>query len=209
MGRYSTGAISTDASKRISISFLKKHGCFEPECLKHGTINFSMRGEPTGSISISSDTNDKPYLQLTYTKTDNNTGEKSDIDYKVMLVKVPSNLGRGFRYYFLCPFSHKRCETLYMAYGSLYFKHREAYRYRIYYPCQMESKRGLCFRYLSIERQIEELCMKQVKNHYKGFKTRLVKRIRALERKYEYYSGLAEERLEERLFEMMKKYGVQ
>jgi hypothetical protein len=188
MGRPSKGAILTKESKRISISFLKNHGYFEPEG-KDGKINFRANDEYIGNISLSSHITDEPHVQLTYIKTNNSTGEKVDIKYKIALVKVPSNLGRGFRYYFLCPFSNKKCETLYMAYGSPHFKHREAYRHRIYYRCQMESKTGLCYNYHNLERQIEELYSKMTKSHYKGIKTRLVKRIEELERK----SGLAED----------------
>src|SRR6187551_1948058 len=195
MGRYSTGATSTNANKRISISFLKQQGYFEPGQKTYGTCNFNINGEPTGSISIMVNTIEEPYLQLAYTQTDHTTGEKTDIDYKVKLVRVKSNLGKGYRYYFLCPFSLKQCEIIYMAYGSLYFKHRKAYKHQIYYPQQMESKMGRCFRYHSIERQIEEMYLGKKKSHYRGRKTRRMKRIELLEKKFYHYSGLADELL--------------
>ena len=184
MGRYTTGATHTDGSKRISISFLKQQGYLEQGRIVKGNVTFSIRGNPTGSISISTDTTGPPFMQLTYTHTNHQTEEKTDLDYKIMLVKVPSNLGRGFRYYFQCPVSGKRCTTLYMAYGSQYFKHREAYQHRIYYPVQMEPKRYRCFQYHAVKAQLDELYKKQKKSHYRGNKTRLAERIERLETKY-------------------------
>lgn len=43
-------------------------------------------------------------------KTDRD--EKHDIKYKVLIVVIPSNLGKGLIYYFVCLFSHKRCRVL-------------------------------------------------------------------------------------------------
>jgi hypothetical protein len=191
MGRYSTGATYTIACRRITIVFLKEQNYLQPGWQKSGTINFSQNGEPAGSISISTNMVEEPYLRLTYNKTDRYTNEKINIDYQVKLVRVPSNLGRGFRYYFVCPFSFKRCETLYMAYGSPYFKHREAYRTRLYYFCQLDSHRERCYRYHSIGAILDKLYEKQVKSHYRGNKTRLIKRIEALERRYNRYDAMA------------------
>ena len=184
MGRWTTGATSTDASKRISISYLKQQGYLEPGQFSQGPLNFSVNGNPTGSIMICTDTTGEPYLKLTYSQTNRETGEKTNLDYKVWLVKVPSNLGRGFRYYFQCPVSGKRCTILYMAYDSQYFKHREAYQNRIYYPVQMEPQHYRCFQYHAVKRQLDELYKKQKKNHYRGNKTRLAERIERLEKKY-------------------------
>jgi hypothetical protein len=41
-----------DEVKTVEISFLKKHGYFEPDQIRSGTINWSRCGEKTGSISI-------------------------------------------------------------------------------------------------------------------------------------------------------------
>ncbi len=192
MGRYTTGATHTDASKQISISFLKKNGYLEPGRMVRGTVNFSKNGEPTGSITISVNTVNAPYMQLIYTITDNNTGAKTPMDYKINLMKVPSNLGKGFRYYFLCPFSFKRCTIVYMAYGSQVFKHREAYKRRLYYRNQMESKRFRCYRFHSIEDKLAELYKGKLVPVYRGQTTRRKKRIEALELKYDTNVRLAD-----------------
>ncbi|HMG16615.1 MAG TPA: hypothetical protein VK590_14255 [Saprospiraceae bacterium] len=195
MGRYSTGVWTTNDCKTISISFLKKYGYLEPGIIKKGVLSYSINGNPNGAISISTNTIDEPYLEIAYILSSSKTEERKNIKYRVLLVKAASNLGKGFRYYFLCPFSFKRCEILYMAYGSHYYKHREAYKNRIYYPLQQESKMGQIFKYHAINKVLDKLYQKKVKSHYKGVKTKLVQRIETLQKKSYYFSGKAEDLL--------------
>ena len=95
-------------------------------------------------------------LELIYSKTIKE--KKESFNYKVRIVSVPSNLGKGNNYYFTCPISGKRCKILYMAYGSNYFKCRNAYQNRIYYLCQLSSRLNLNNDiYWRVERQLKTL----------------------------------------------------
>jgi len=59
-------------------------------------------------------------------------------NYKVRLVSIPSNLGKGLIWYFLCPETNKRCRKLYSIGG--YFLHREAFN-GCMYETQTQSKK--------------------------------------------------------------------
>ena len=116
-------------------------------------------------------------ITLSYNKTDHD-GKKHDRNYSVFIVSKPSNLGKGQVYYLLCPFTWKRCKILYMGYGSLYFKSREAYRHRIYYPSQLSSQQDKHKdKYWSLERKLERLYKAHPKRHYRGKNTRIMQRI--------------------------------
>jgi hypothetical protein len=56
----------------------------------------------------------------------------------VQLVSAPSNLGKGFVWYFVCPRPGKRCRKLYLA--DTYFYHREAF-HGCMYESQTQSKK--------------------------------------------------------------------
>lgn len=106
------------------------------------------------------------------------------ISYDIRIVSIPSNLGKGRMYYFICPFTHKWCKYLYMGYGSPYFKSREAYSHRIYYASQLSSRLNKPNDiYWRLERQLEVLRPLHPKNHYKGTVTKAQQRIARLEQK--------------------------
>ena len=117
---------------QIPISKLKGWGYLDPEQIKIGTLNWSSNGNPTGSISIKVNTNsEQPYIELDYKYRD------EPRKYKVRLVSLPSNLGKGLIWYFLCPETKKRCRVLYSIGG--YFLHREAFS-GCMYESQTQSK---------------------------------------------------------------------
>jgi len=71
----------------------------------------------TGSISIAVDTfSESPCLELDY-KLDG-----KPINYKVDLVNVPSNIGKGVVWFFVCPMTGKKCRKLYLV--DTYFTSR-------------------------------------------------------------------------------------
>lgn len=109
-----------DDLKTVSISFLTKHGYLKTNQWQSGVITWSMGGNKTGSISIRVNTHSQsPYLELDY-----NCNEVP-INYRVQLVSVPSNLGKGVVWYFICPKTNKRCRKLYLV--NTYFYHRSAF----------------------------------------------------------------------------------
>lgn len=122
----------TDDTKKISTSFLKKHGYFHG--WRAGTITWTRSGrwgesESSVGIVISTLEGDN-YLHITYTQTDRDTNEKRDFDYKIPLTTTPCRYG-GKRYWFVCPwhkngvYCGKRVGKLYM--GGDYFACRHCY----------------------------------------------------------------------------------
>ena len=118
---------------QISISKLKEWEYLNPEQIKSGTLTWSSNGNQTGSISIQVNThNEQPYIELDYKYND------EPRNYKVRLVSMPSNLGKGHIWYFICPQTKKRCRKLYSIGG--YFFHREAFN-GCMYDTQTQSKK--------------------------------------------------------------------
>ncbi len=106
--------------KAIRITRLKQDGYLDPDRNLTGSLNWTCNGEPSGSITISTYmTNPKPYFEVSYRIN------QIPIRYKIPLVSIPSNLGKGIIWYFICPKTQKRCRKLHLV-GS-YFYHRTAF----------------------------------------------------------------------------------
>ncbi len=108
MAKPATFPTLFDECKTFNISFLKSRKYLEPNGWKTGTITWSQgEGEHkriTGSISIEVNTvSESPYIELNYKTND------KPINYQVQLVSIPSNIGKGVVWYFLCPITGKRC----------------------------------------------------------------------------------------------------
>lgn len=107
--------------------------------------------------------------------------QEIDIHYQ------PSNLGKGEIFFFVCPFTKKRCRTLILTGNSKHFRHRSGYK-NLYYKSQIRSKRQrVLYRYHDLKDQITELESVKFKRKYKGKSTRKFRRLanlRLLERKY-------------------------
>lgn len=133
MPKFPTFPTLYDEALQLSISKLKEWDYLNPEQIKRGTINWSSNGNPTGSISITVNThNEQPSIGLYY------NFKEEPRNYKVRLVSLPSNLGKGFIWYFLCPHTNKRSRKLYSICG--YFFHREAFK-GCMYESQTKSKK--------------------------------------------------------------------
>jgi hypothetical protein len=187
MGRYSTGATTVNAAQRIEMSYLIKRGYFSCFGKQYGSHTQQMSWTDSSSIGV--ETIHKPnetYLRLYYTITDNRTGEKTEMDYKVFIEYKPSNLGKGNVLYFRCPVSNKRCRILYRAYGSQYFKAKEAYKNRLYYTTQLSSKNYLPFdQYREAEAKYDRLIQskKRQQTTFKGKRTKHSLKVDALDLK--------------------------
>ena len=159
---------------QISISKLKEWEYLNPEQIKSGTLTWSRNGNKTGSISIKINTrSEQPYIELDYKYRD------KPRNYKVRLVSMPSNLGKGLIWYFLCPHTKKRCRKLYSIGG--YFLHREAFD-GCMYESQIRSKSyrdfdrkfGGCF---ILDDLYSQLSQKHFKKTYAGKPTKKYLRI--------------------------------
>lgn len=201
MGRRSAGAITTGEAMRLEIGFLLKNRYIARGCEWSGNISWT-NGSVIGYHSKL--TEEDQEIRLVYYTT-SQSGERNDLDYTIQLTSIPSNLGRGEIWYFVCPQTGRRAKILYKAYGSLHFKSRNAYHNRIYYSSQTASKLGLSGdRYWELERRLEKLKPLIRKAHYQGKETKLSRRIRNLEAKKEYYDSLRWYSMPKSILRMLK-----
>lgn len=169
MPRHSTLPTLYDECKTISISSLKRIGYLKPGEWSTGTLTWSRNGTITSSIGFAANMfADRPYCELNY------TSNGTSIKYEVSLVSVPSNIGKGVIWYFLCPATGLRCRKLYLI-GSR-FLHRKAFR-GCFYEKQTYSTRNrwLCRSYetlFEVEKAYEQMYSKYFKKHYAGKPTK-------------------------------------
>lgn len=166
IGNYPT---TFEERKFIAIADLRKWKYLEPNTWKTGTLTWSRNGNSNGSIGIIVLINDmEAYITLSYT-----VNKEKDIKYNIPLIKAASNLGRGYVWYFLCPFTNKLCRKLYL-YDD-YFLHRSAING--YYEKQIQSKKyrdlervyGPAFR---VDKLYEELHSRHFRMFYNGKPTK-------------------------------------
>lgn len=177
MGRNSTGARSTVEAQRLEIGYFIKRGYFKCFGVRYGSHTQLLSWDDGSKISIETvHSATETYLRLFYTITDLQTGVKTNLDYKVLIDFVPSNLGKGSVLYFLCPVSSRRCRILYRAYGSYYFKAREAYNPRLYYKAQTATKKMRLFaKYDTIQNKLDGY-FENAKRYQTTFKGKPTKR---------------------------------
>jgi hypothetical protein len=172
MSKRYTNPTIYDNLKTVTIAFLKTHKYLEPGGYKGGNIIWTRNGQPDGNIDIKVSTlEDNSYLELDY------QANGTPINYRVKLVTIPSNLGKGFIWYFLCPATGKLCRKLYLA-GN-YFYHRTACRGM--YEKQTQSKKLRDFEKMfgsfDSERLYTQLYKKNFKKTYAGKPTRKYLRL--------------------------------
>jgi len=182
MPNHSTFPTLYDESLQLSITKLKQWGYLDSGPMKIGTVSWGRNGNQAGSITIKVNTySELPYLELDYKFQD------VPRNYKVGLVSIPSNLGKGEIWYFLCPRTNKRCRKLYLISG--YFYHREAFSGCIYESQTWSKKyREMDRTYETIfrtERLYEQLYSKHFKMTYAGKPTKRYLRITSLIQKAE------------------------
>ena len=174
MPKFPTFPNLYDDALQIHIGKLKKWGYLEPDSIRSSTLTWSTNGNQIGQISIEVYTNvEQPYIQLKYNY------KNEPRNYKVNLVSIPSNLGKGKIWYFLCPQTNKRCRKLYSIGG--YFLHREAFT-GCMYESQVRSKHyrhidKMYGAYFKKEKHYEKLHSKNFKKFYAGKPTKSYLRI--------------------------------
>lgn len=178
-----------DECKTVSISFLRQHGYLKLNNWQSGVITWSRNGNKTGSISININTRlASPYLELDY------KSNYTPIKYQVDLVSIPSNIGKGVIWYFICPHTRKRCRKLYLVGG--YFYHRSAFRDCMYEKqTYSHNNRWLCNQFdklFNSEKAYEQIYSKHFKKQYKGKPT---KRYLKLLKQAKAGEGISEEAL--------------
>ena len=158
-----------DEAKTLSITSLKKWGYLEASQIKTGTVTWSRGERKTGSIGIAVYAVGKEwYINLQYTSNGKN------IDYKVNLVSIPSNLGIGKVWYFLCLKTGKQCRKLYLI--DTLFLHRDAHAGCYSIQTYSKNMRGL-FKKWNQETAIEAIYEKHFKKFYNGKPTKRYRRL--------------------------------
>ena len=174
MAKFPTFPTLYNEALQISITKLKEWEYLNPEQIKSGTLTWSRNGNKTGSISIRVNTqSEQPYIELDYKYRD------EPRNYKVRLVSMPSNLGKGLIWYFFCPQTNKRCRKLFSIGG--YFLHREAFK-GCMYETQTQSKKYRQLdktfgAYFKIDDLYSQLYQKHFKKTYAGKPTKKYLRI--------------------------------
>tara|TARA_R110002012_G_scaffold313517_1_gene525184 strand:- start:10756 stop:11346 length:591 start_codon:yes stop_codon:yes gene_type:complete len=165
---------------QVKIASLKKWGYLDPNQMTvDASIYWSRNGEQTASINVSTNMlKDPPFIELIYNY--NNETRR----YPVNLVSLPSNLGKGHIWYFLCPKTNKRCRKLYSVNG--YFYHREAFKGCMYdTQTQSKSYRNLdktLGAYFRTENLYSQLRKKYFKKTYAGkFTKKYLKLVKQIE----------------------------
>ncbi len=97
---------TTDQVKRIDIRFMKKQGLLKPNTT--GSLNWTVRGEPCGSIRYTCYTD---YLQLSF-RHRNRGDEWQPVEQYIPFDRTACHFG-GERLWFLCPNCSKRVGLLY------------------------------------------------------------------------------------------------
>ncbi len=157
-----------DNALQMSIKKLNEWGYLKGGEKFRTQLDWSRNGNLIGSITIQVNTiSEQPFIELDYKFRD------EPRNYNVNLVCVPSNLGKGKIWYFLCPETNKRCRKLYSIGG--YFLHRDAFN-GCMYESQTHSKKyreleklAICFQ---TSKLYDEIYSKHFKKWYDGKPTK-------------------------------------
>lgn len=165
MARFPTFPTLYNEVIKLYVSKLKQWGYLEPESFKSGTVNWYRNGEKFSTISILANAD---YIIVRY------TCNGIDKQYQINIEYLPSNLGKGQIPFFICPFTGKRCRTLYLLNGN--FSHRSACK-GCFYESQTQSKYSrklekLFKHYFDSGKYYEEIYSKHFKSHYNGKPTK-------------------------------------
>lgn len=168
----------------ISISDLRKWGYLKMNIRQHTIITWSNQYKKVTSrcpLWIAINENEQ-FIELNY------KCNETSYNYKIYLESLESNLGKGKVWYFICPFTHRRCRKLHLI--SERFMHRSNLPSGMY-ECQTKSKKWRSIEriygnYFDLDKHYEELYSKHFKSHYNGKPTkkylRLMRKIQYAER---------------------------
>lgn len=159
---------------QLKLSTLSRDGWINEKpynsCFYHWMIGEKERG--CVGVEIYS------FLEFKYVKLDYlYKGIKRN--YQIKLISIPSNLGIGKVWYFLCPLTGKRCRKLYCVNG--FFYHREAFTGCLY-ESQIYSKKYRRYdkyygSYFKLDYLYQQLHKKYFKKYYRGKPTNRYSKI--------------------------------
>jgi hypothetical protein len=146
MGGYGSGRRggrpNADESLFVDIAWMVRTKRAVPGQWLRGTLSWSCRGEPSGSVSYEADMRD-PYaskLKLNFTR---GSGEnKESVEQLIPLTFTEPNYG-GKRWWMICPYRHIRVGKLFFPHGGDRFASRKAWG--LGYFIQTRAKRDKPF----------------------------------------------------------------
>lgn len=135
MAKTPTFPLIIDRCLTVSIGDLKRWGCLKPGNYRSGTVYWDRGGEREASVgyivSLSVEF-EQAYIQFNYAY------DGQPVQYRVPIIPVPANIGKGLVWFFRCPFTGQRCKKLHLIEGR--FMHRSAVRGAMY-KRQTDSKK--------------------------------------------------------------------
>jgi hypothetical protein len=140
--------------------------------VRAGTIRWKEAGE-TNTVHITVNLQpEQPYVEFDY------LFGREHRRCRVQFTRIPSNLGRGHIYRFVCPVTQRRCTMLYFIHG--YFMHRSAVEGM--YLIQTQSRLHREFhkivkKQIKLEQNATALQQKHFRTHYKGKPTKRYLRL--------------------------------
>jgi len=177
MPRPSNYPITYEDCKSLEIKLLKKNNYLQSNQLNECIIRWYINEETTGKMQLIVNTlSANPYIELSYTLNE------EGIQYKVQLIKEKSNLGIGEIWYFICPFTNKRCRKLYLL--NKYFSHRNRFK-GVFYEKQILSKSnrkilGIFSKIDQINNAIVETESKHFRRYYNKTRTKRLVKLRKI-----------------------------
>ncbi|MGB5821441.1 MAG: hypothetical protein WBG90_18300 [Saonia sp.] len=181
MPKFPTFPILFDECFDLSIGFLNKHGYLVDGKNQSGTVTWSRNGVKRASISLQGIIDDNPRIILNY------SCDGKPVKNTIDLTSLPSNLGKGKVWYFICSHTGKRCRKLHLIDG--HFIHRSALPSGMY-ECQTQTKKWREMEkvygcYFDSDKCYTQLYKKHFKKFYNGKPTKkylkLMRQIKKVE----------------------------
>lgn len=189
MPRFATYPSTVEDCLKLSITDLSKWEYLVPNQSKSGVISVSRHGEVYAKYGIAVIMG-KGYGAITFDYTSGIGHNKKEVKYTVQIISIPTNIGNGLRYYFVCPSTGKCALKLYKGAGSDYFVHREAYN-GLMYASQLANRNWRFLDktrdgyYLKLDMLNSEFYRKGTgkrKHYYRGVPTKAYQRILDVEK---------------------------
>ena len=190
MPKYPTFPYLFDEKKSISIIRLKQWKYLKEGSYENGTITWSIDGIETSSIGVIVDM--CRHEVTVYYKCNGNA-----YNYNIQMESLPSNLGKGKVWYFICPYTGKRSRKLHFI--NERFMHRSALPSGMY-STQTHSKKWRQIEkvygcYFDSDKLYDQLYKKRFKKTYRGKPTKRYLRIMEQLKKTENISSFDIEQL--------------
>lgn len=173
---------TVESCLKIRLSDLKKAGLLKPSGrpAKAMQANYTNnRGEVISSILIDVriGTEGEEGINLYYQAGDQLR------DYFIKLVRRPSNLGKGFVYYFVCPLTEELCRVLLAPQGLNIFASRKAFTGLVYEIQTVSRLAKLGHQERKFRQQQNDIFKPYMKTSFKGEPTSTVRRWHKKKRK--------------------------